>query len=213
MQNIPQPRVHLRLSQNNARHGSIRNHSGKSVTQLLQLDRRQYLRRRSPPRLLRRLPGNPSPAFMPLYRRSRQMSIRPLRNHRNNPRHSNLRTLLNRPLHAIKLEDGENKSKLNRNPLGRNSRSDLVPKRKFHPLIRHRSNFPEPHRIAVGNIKFLPNPCPQNAAQVQGMLAGQSGNISMNFVGNPAAASQKTVLSSWFSVLSSQFSVLRKILL
>jgi hypothetical protein len=35
---------------------------------------------------------------------------------------------------------------------------------------------------------------------MQSMLAGQSGNTSMNFIGDPAAAGQKKVLSSWFSV-------------
>ncbi len=70
---------------------------------------------------------------MPLDRSRRKMSIRPPRDHRNNPRHSNLSALFNRPLHAIKLEDGKNKSQIGRSPY-----SDFFSQHKLHALIRDR---------------------------------------------------------------------------
>ncbi len=103
---------------------------------------------------------------MPLNRRGRQVRIRSPRNHRNNPPNTNLRTLLNRPLQAIELEDGQRHSNFRK-------RFDLdqTTQRKLNPPIRNRSNRPPPHFTARGNIKLLPNLSPKHAHQMTSMLA------------------------------------------
>ncbi len=122
------------------------------------------------------------------------MSIRSPRNHRNNPRHSNLGALFDSPLHPIKLEDGKNKSKIGRSP-----QSHFIPKRKLHTLVRERHYFPAANARRECDVKLLSNLSAQHAPQMQSVLAGKRGSISMNFIGDPAAAGQKRVLSSQFS--------------
>src|SRR5208282_2074842 len=63
------------------------------------------LGRRLPARLLSRLASDTLPALVALRCRRDQMSIAPPGDHGNNSCDSDLRALLDRPLHAIKFED------------------------------------------------------------------------------------------------------------
>ena len=61
-------------------------------------------------------------------------------NHRNDLRDSKLRTLLNRPLHAVKLKDRKNKSD------GRGRRRlNRLAKFEFNSVIGDRENRPAPN--------------------------------------------------------------------
>jgi hypothetical protein len=164
---------------------------GRIVQKLLELDRRRNLRRRDAPRLFCRLPRDPHPAFLPFDRHGSQVRVSSPRNQRNYLSDPNLSALLNRPLHAIELEDGENQSQLRR----RASRH-LFSKRELYALIRDRRNSAAPHSLPDSDIEFLSDLRPQNAGEVNSVLAGQCSGVSMNFIGNPASAGQKPVLSS-----------------
>jgi hypothetical protein len=134
---------------------------------------------------------------MPLGRRSGQVSIGPPRNDRNNPPRSNLRALLNRPLHAIEFEDSQRQ---------RNFRKRLnlkqTAQRKLNAPIRNRSNGPSADFSPGGNLELLPDLRPQHAYEMTCMLAHQSGSITKNLVSNPPSACHWIVLTSQFSVLS-----------
>ena len=122
------------------------------------------------------------------------MSVGPLCNDRNNTRDSDLSTFLDRPFHAIELEDSESQSQL-----GGSLSRHFFPKSKLHTIVRDRNDPPAPNNVAAGDIKLLPNLSPQHAAEMGGMFASQRGNIFVDDIGDPAAASQRQ-----FSVVSFQ---------
>jgi hypothetical protein len=150
--------------------------------------------------LLRSLPRNPLPPIVPPHSSRGEMRIRPPRNHRNNPRHPNLGAFFNRPLHAIEFEDGKNQSKIGAGP-----QSHFISQRKFHALVREGHNLPAPNARRDCDVEFLSDLSAQNARQMQGMFASKSGSISMNLIGDPAAAGQKKVLSFRLRVFGRQF--------
>ena len=89
------------------------------------------------------------------------MSVGPLCDDRNNARDPNLSTFLDRPFHAIELEDGKSQRQIRGSP----SRH-FIPKRKFNAPVGDRNDCPAPNNIAAGDIKLLPNLSPQHAAKV-----------------------------------------------
>src|SRR5579862_1489427 len=199
--NIPQPhalgRPRKRLRQHNAR--PTRHRTAK----LLELHRLTNLGRPSPPRLFTRLKRNTQPSLMTLDRCGRQVRIRSPRDYRNNPPHANLSALLNRPLHAIKLEDGQRQ---------RNSRKrfhfEYTAQRKLNPPVRNRTDRPPPDFTARSNIKLLPDLGPKHAHQMTRILIFKNAGTTENLVSNPPSACHGIVPSSQLSALSSQLSAL-----
>jgi hypothetical protein len=112
----------------------------------------------------------------------------------NDSRDSDLSALFDRPFHTIEFEDGENESQV-----GSGFCIHVFPESKFNAVVGNGNDSSTPHRIAAGDIEFLPNLSAENAAKVRCMLAGQRGAISVDFIGDPATAGQKQ-----FSVISCQ---------
>jgi hypothetical protein len=115
---------------------------------------------------------------------------------------SDLSALLDRPLHAIEFEDSEDE----RHIRGRSYRH-FFSQGKLHAFIGHRHDFSPSHHVAAGDIEFLSNLSAQYSTQVGGVFASQRGSISVDFIGDPAAAGQNSVLGYQFSVVSCQLSV------
>ena len=157
-----------------------------AAAKFLQLDRRRNLGRRPAPRLLSSLPRQAQPALVSFASCSSEMSVGPLCDNRNDARDSDFSTFLNRPFHAIELEDSKSQSQS-----GGSSSCYFFPKSKFNAIVRNRNDFSMPNPVAACDVEFLSDLSAQHAAEMSGMLAGQRGNIFVDFVGDPTAAGQK----------------------
>ena len=113
-------------------------------------DRRGNLRRSGAARLFRRLPGDALPTLHSFRRGGGQMRIRAPRDYRHNPRDAEFGALLDRPLHTVELEDGENESDLGQarsrrllRPIrirrGRRSTTAIRPRRTALPVAISKS--------------------------------------------------------------------------
>src|ERR1700722_14264076 len=127
---------------------------------------------------------------MPLNCRRREMSIGPPRNHRKDASDPNLRALLNRPLHAIKFENGKNKSDLRRS-LHPAFVTRKIPKEKLNPIRRDGSNRTSANRRPSSNVKFLADLCAQHTSKMKSMLANQSSRIPGDLISNPPSATHE----------------------
>jgi hypothetical protein len=78
----------------------------------------------------------------------------------------------------------------------------FVTESKLDPGIGNRGYGSAANAVAGRNVKLLANLGSEDAGKMRSMLANKGGGISMDFVGNPAAASHD--VSSQFPVLSSQ---------
>ena len=151
-----------------------------------QLDWSSNLRRCHAPRLLSRLPRQALPAFVPLRRGRSEMSVSPLRNDRNNARHSDLSTLLDRPFHAIELEDGKNQRQIGGGP-----RRHFFPKRKFNAIVRDRNDCPAPDNVAASDIKLLSDLEPAaRGSRCKACSPVSAAIFPWKVIGDPAASSQ-----------------------
>jgi hypothetical protein len=112
-----------------------------------------------------------------------EMRIGSSRNHRNDPRHSNLGAFFDRPFHAVEFENGEDKRQL-----GGGLPGHFLAERELHAFPGDRSDRSAPHGIAGCDIEFLSNLCAQNAAQVGSVFTSEEGCVSVDFIGDPAAA-------------------------
>src|SRR5258706_12623481 len=127
------------------------------------------------------------------------MRISPPGNHRDDPTDPDLRALLDCPLHAVELEDGERQRDLRG---GRPQPKVLLrAKRELNAIIGDRSDCPAANFVPSCNIELLPNLSAQNASKVRSMLAHQSGSVSGYFVSNPAAACHESGVRSQVSGL------------
>jgi hypothetical protein len=111
------------------------------------------------------------------------MSFSAPRNQGNNLRDPQFGALLDRPFHAIELEDGQQQR-----DIGGRRGLYLFPKFEFDAPFRELGNTATSHHPRSHNVEFLSHPGPQNANEVIGVIAGQKGVIIGNFVGNPSAA-------------------------
>ena len=94
----------------------------------------------------------------------RQMSIRAARDHWNDARHPDLRAFLDRPFHAIELEDGEHQRNLGGSRLtaiASSPRANSTRSSEIEVIV------PAANSVAGCNVEFLSNFGPQNTAQVQ----------------------------------------------
>src|SRR5258708_16586337 len=114
------------------------------------------------------------------------MRIAPARNHRDDPTDPDLRALLDCPLHAVELEDGERQRDLRG---GRPQPKVLLrAKRELNAIIGDGSDCPAANLFTGCNLKLLPDLGAQDASKVRSVLAHQGGSVSGYFVSDPAAA-------------------------
>jgi hypothetical protein len=128
------------------------------------------------------------PALVPLESGRCEVGIGSAGDDRNDTRDANLRAFLERPFHAVKLEDGEGQN---------DQRSGFYcarfSKRELDAIIGDRSNGPTPYASPGSNIEFLADISTKYASQVRRVIANQSRRISVHLVGKPAASRHATV--------------------
>jgi hypothetical protein len=113
-----------------------------------------------------------------------------LRDHGNDPGGTEFRAFFDRPLHAIEFEDGDGQREICNCCL-----ENGFAKLKFHPAVLDGDN-PRVVGTAMGNnIEFLIKLGAKNARQMIGVRTGQSGMVTGNFVGNPAAACHGNIVT------------------
>src|SRR5208282_2367658 len=132
------------------------------------------------------------------------MSVAPARNYRNDASDPDLRALLDRPLHAVELEDGESQRDLRsvkRLGLGPAPMVWLRVERKLDAIIGDRGDGSAANFFSSCDVELLPDFGAQHAGKMRGMFAHQRSGVSGNFVGDPAAACHKAGLRSQVSGL------------
>src|SRR5208282_6800210 len=131
------------------------------------------------------------------------MSIRPPGDDGDDASDTDLRTLLDRPLHAVELENGEGQRNLrNGRWLGPSRMVWLPAERELNPVVRNRSDRSAANFVPGRDVELLPDFSAQHTSKMSGMFAHQSSGVSSNLVGDPAAERHESVLSSQLSVLS-----------
>src|ERR1019366_1631791 len=200
-QDCSQPSLLFGLRKNDAGQQVLR----QSTIKLFQLDRSRNLRRRQPSRLFGRLTNDALPPFVALHGGGGQMSIRPASDDRNDASDPDLRALLDRPLHAVKLKDGKRQRNLrSARRLGPQPMERLRVEREIDTVVRDKRDRPAPNLIPGSDVELLPHFSTKHAGKVSSVLAHQSGGCSANLVGDPAAACHGEVLRSEVSGLRSQ---------
>src|ERR1019366_354015 len=134
-------------------------------------------------RLLGSFTSDPPPALGPLVRGKSKMLFSAPRNHGDDRGDVQFRALLDRPLHAIEFEDGEQQGDGN-SLAGR----DFFTQGELHSLVLHAGNGGPPDLLAASDFELLADARAQGARQVCGVRAGQGGAIAGELVGNPAAS-------------------------
>ncbi len=94
------------------------------------------------------------------------MGLGTLRRHWNDSAHPQLHTLLNGPLHAIELEDGENEGQAKRGR-GRNDIAEL----KLDSVAGDAYDTAAADVFPSRDVEFLPNPSAKHLREVLGMRA------------------------------------------
>jgi hypothetical protein len=98
--------------------------------------------------------------------------------------YAQFRAFLDRPFHAIELEDGKQES-----DIGDRCHWHFFPKFELNPAVLNGDDASSPHYSTRGDIKFLPNAGTQDANEVIGMFPSKGGVIAQNFIGDPSASS------------------------
>ena len=111
------------------------------------------------------------------------MRIRPLGDQRHHARDAQLRGLLDRPLHAVELEDRQQQR-----DVGERGCRQFLAEFKLDFLRRDGNDAAAPHPPLGRDIEFLADARPQNAGEVLGLGADQRSAAARDFVGDPAAA-------------------------
>src|SRR5450755_3958417 len=105
----------------------------------------------------------------------------------------NFRALLDRPLQAVELENGEDQRDLRSAGLALSSRLRCFRvEREFDPIMGNRRDRSATNVFSGCDVKLLPNLRPQHASEMRGMLTNQNSGVSVNFVGDPAASCHGT---------------------
>src|SRR5271165_3413540 len=105
------------------------------------------------------------------------------RDHRDDPSYTQFRAFLDRPLHAIELEDGQQQCDVDWRCGG-----NCFPELKLHAGVCNSHNAPAANHRPCGDIEFLADAGTQDADEVIGMVPGEGGLIATDFVGDPSAA-------------------------
>src|SRR5580658_3836438 len=202
MQNFAQLHALLRPRQTLSKKNAVDFAPRQNTAKILQFHGSRNLRRRRPPRLLRCLTNNPQPAFAALRGGHSQMRVAPAGDDGNNASDSNLRALLDRPLHAVELEDSQRQRDRGSGPRLGPVMVLLLAERELNPIVGDRGNGSAPNFIPGCDVELLPDFSAQHAAKMSRMFAHQSSSVSGDFVGDPAAACHESVPGSQFSVPS-----------
>src|SRR5208282_1739808 len=153
--------------------------------------------------LFSRLAYDAPPALLAFHGRGDQMSVAPARNYRNDASDPDLRALLDRPLHAVELEDGKSQRdprSVKRLGLGPAPMVWLRVERKLNAIIGDRGDGSAANFFSSCNVKLLPDFGAQNAGKMRRVFAHQSSGVSGNLVSDPAAVGHKSAFSSQLSV-------------
>jgi hypothetical protein len=111
------------------------------------------------------------------------MRVRAAGNHGDYSGHPEFRAFLNRPFHAIELEDGENEGYAGLRSCGNN-----LAELKLHPVTGDAYDPTAADAVSGRDVEFLPDSSAKHLRKVLGMRSDQSSAIAGNFVGDPAAA-------------------------
>ena len=99
-------------------------------------------------------------------------------------RNAQLCAFLNRPFHAVKLENGKKKC-----DVGVRHTDNFLAQFELNAIGRDAGNPPSTDRRTHGNVELLAHARAQNANQVVGVVASQGSPTAGNFIGDPSSAS------------------------
>jgi hypothetical protein len=117
------------------------------------------------------------------------MSIAAAGDYGNDASDPDLRALLNRPFHAVELEDGKRQRNLRSvKRLGPWPTVLLRAERELNAIMGDRGDSSAANFVPSCNVKLLPDFGAQNASKMRRMFAHQSSGVSGNLVGDPAAS-------------------------
>jgi hypothetical protein len=111
------------------------------------------------------------------------MRIRAARDYGHDSRHAKFGTFLNRPLHAVELEYGEQQ----RNVCNRNRRYFFA-QFELNPTGGNGYDAPPPQGHSCRDIEFLTDTRPQHSNQMICVIARKRGAVARDFVGDPSAS-------------------------
>jgi hypothetical protein len=116
------------------------------------------------------------------------VSLCALSNHGDDPRHAQLRAFFDCPLHAVKLEDGEQQGHIR---YGR--RLDFLPQLELDATVADGGDAPAADAISSCDVKLLTHASPQDPCQMLRVLTSERSVVSRNFVSDPATAGHENV--------------------
>jgi hypothetical protein len=93
------------------------------------------------------------------------MGIRAARDHGHDPRNAQLGALLDRPFHAVELEDRENQCEFNHLHAG-----NFFAQLKLNPVVSYGSDSAAPNGFAGSDIELLSDASSQHSHQMIRML-------------------------------------------
>ena len=111
------------------------------------------------------------------------MRIRAAGDERHDSRCAKLRAFLDRPLHAVELEDGKEKSD------GRSfGCGHIFPQVELNPALLNGDDASPPYARACGDVEFLAHASAKHTYKMLRVFARESGFVPRDFIGNPSAA-------------------------
>src|ERR1019366_10027824 len=136
--------------------------------------------------------GGAPPALHALVRREGEMLFRAPRNYGNDRGDVQFRALLDRPLHAIEFEDGQQQGD-GHGLAGR----DFFAQGELHALVLYAGNGGPADLLAACDLELLADARAQGTRQMRGVRAGQGSTIAGELVGNPAASGHRVIRGEW----------------
>src|SRR5437879_5564884 len=127
-----------------------------------------------------------APSFNPFSGCGCQMRIRSLRDYGQDFANTQLSGLFDRPLQAIKLEDGQDQP-----DIGFLGSGCFFTKFELDAIILNRSDSSQSDAMVTSDIELLPNTRAQNPGKMACILSDERSTISGYLVGNPATSSHR----------------------
>ena len=134
-------------------------------------------------RLLGRLEGDSAPPVDSFRRGRGQVRVGAAGDYGHDSRDSQFGAFLDRPFHAVELENGEQES-----DAGYGDHRNFFPEFELNSGVLDACDASAPHNGTGGDIEFLSYAGTQDADQMIGMIAGEGGVVAREFVGDPAAS-------------------------
>ena len=111
------------------------------------------------------------------------MRIGPAGNHRNNSGQAEFRALLDRPFHAVELEDRQQQGQVDR----RWSRLNFFAEFEVDEAICYRDHDASSDDAVGDDVELLSDPCTEDANEVVSVSTGEGSSVARNLIGDPSA--------------------------